>query len=151
MGKTHKFKVETIFNVIVMFLGLYILIGSVQLGFGTMKEPDAGFFPFVGGLVILISNIFTCIEKSGGDEPIFKEKGGVSTFLSFLLIFAFWILAMPYLGYVVVTFVAAFCMFKVMKLEGWIKPILLTAGVALFIYLLFDYWFYLDLPRGILG
>jgi hypothetical protein len=38
-----------------------------------------------------------------------------------------------------------------MKLEGWGKPILLSAVVALFIYLLFDYWLYLDLPRGIFG
>ena len=58
---------------------------------------------------------------------------------------------MPYLGYVIVTFIAAFCLFKIMKLEGWIKPFILSTAIASFIYLLFDYWLYLDLPRGILG
>jgi hypothetical protein len=38
----------------------------------------------------------------------------------------------------------------VMKLEGWVKPLVLSAATAIFIYLLFDYWLYIDLPRGFL-
>jgi hypothetical protein len=38
-----------------------------------------------------------------------------------------------------------------MKLEGWVKPLAVSGGTALFLYLLFDYWMYIDLPRGILG
>ncbi len=151
MSKTQKVSIEIIFNVFLMCLAIYILIGSVQLGFGTLKDPGTGFFPFLGGLVILISNILTSIAKSKENFPVFKEKGGIKTFLSFLLIFSLWILVMPYLGYVIVTFVAAFVMFKVMKLEGWIKPVLFSMGIASFIYLLFDCWLYLDLPRGFLG
>jgi hypothetical protein len=37
-----------------------------------------------------------------------------------------------------------------MKLEGWWKPLAVSAGTALSIYALFDYWLYVDLPRGIL-
>ncbi len=151
MSKTQKFGIEIIFNVFLICLAVYILIGSVQLGFGTLKEPGAGFFPFVGGLVILVSDILTFLPKTRAYLPIFKEKGGVMTFLSFLLIFSLWIIVMPYLGYVIVTFIAAFVMFKVMHLEGWIKPVLFSIGIASFIYLLFDCWLYLDLPRGFLG
>jgi hypothetical protein len=38
-----------------------------------------------------------------------------------------------------------------MGLEGWGKPLLLSFRTGLFIYLLFDYWLYIDLPRGIFG
>jgi hypothetical protein len=38
-----------------------------------------------------------------------------------------------------------------MKLEGWLKPFILSAGTALFIFILFDCWLYIDLPRGFLG
>lgn len=151
MIRPHKFQAETIFNIILMLLSLYILIGSVQLGFGTMKEPDAGFFPFLGGLVILISNATVLFQKVRENERIFKEKPGVKIFLSIIFIFVFWIVVMPSLGYVIVSFVAAFSLFKLMKLEGWIKPLILSVAIALFIYLLFDYWLYIDLPRGILG
>jgi hypothetical protein len=38
-----------------------------------------------------------------------------------------------------------------MKLEGWRAPLAVSAGTALFIYVLFDHWLYIDLPRGMLG
>ena len=62
-----------------------------------------------------------------------------------------WILLIPVLGYVPVTLVVTFTLCKIMQLEGWWKPFSLSAGTAFFIYLLFDYWLYIDLPRGILG
>ena len=65
--------------------------------------------------------------------------------------FCLWILLMPLFGYVVVTLLATYGFCKIMKLEGWWKPLSVSAGTALFIYLLFDYWLYIDLPRGILG
>jgi hypothetical protein len=55
------------------------------------------------------------------------------------------------LGYVVVTAIATFAFGKTMKLEGSRKPLALAGGTALFIYLLFDKWLYIDLPRGIFG
>ena len=58
---------------------------------------------------------------------------------------------MPFLGYVIVTLLATYAFCKIMKLEGWWKPLAVSVGTALFIYLLFDYWLYIDLPRGILG
>ena len=66
-------------------------------------------------------------------------------------VFCLWILLMPILGYVVVTVFAAFAFCKIMKLEGWGKPIFVSVGTALFIYLMFDYWLYIDLPKGLLG
>ncbi len=65
--------------------------------------------------------------------------------------FFLWILVMPWLGYVVVTLFITFGIAKIMKLEGFWKPFSISAGTALFIYLLFDYWLYIDLPKGILG
>ena len=38
-----------------------------------------------------------------------------------------------------------------MNLEGWLKPLSVSVGTALFIYFLFDYCLYIDLPKGILG
>ena len=75
----------------------------------------------------------------------------IGTFVSFIAVCVFWILAMPYLGYPLVTLIATFLLSKIMKLEGWFKPLLLSAGTALFIYLLFDVWLYVDLPRGFWG
>ena len=64
--------------------------------------------------------------------------------------FCLWILTMPLLGYVLVTGLAVFAFCKTMKLEGWRKPVSIAAGTALFIYLVFEKWLYIDLPRGLL-
>jgi hypothetical protein len=58
---------------------------------------------------------------------------------------------MPLLGYVIVTLLATLALCKIMLLEGWRKPLAVAIGTSLFIYLLFDHWLYIDLPRGILG
>jgi len=134
-----------------MALGIYVMVISLKIGFGTLREPDAGFFPFVGGLFILISNLSVLARASRENQPLFPDRAGIIIFFMFTAIAACWILLMPYLGYVMVSFLAVLGFSKVMKLEGWGRPVLLSAVVAFFIYLLFDYWLYLDLPRGIWG
>ena len=79
------------------------------------------------------------------------DREEIKTFLFMTATFCLWIIVMPFLGYVVVTLLATFAFGKIMKLEGWRKPLAVSAGTALFIYLMFDYWLYIDLPRGILG
>jgi len=151
MGEKSKFPGELVFNLLLVALGIYVIAASIKIGFGTLREPDAGFFPFVGGLFVLIANAAVLARESRANPPLFPDRAGISIFFAFTAIVAGWILLMPFLGYVVVSFLAVFGLSKVMKLEGWGKPILLSAVVAFFIYLLFDYWLYLDLPRGIWG
>jgi putative tricarboxylic transport membrane protein len=151
MGKKSNFPGELVFNLLLMALGIYVVVTSLRIGFGTLREPDAGFFPFVGGLIILISNFSVLAREARENQPFFPNRAGIPIFFMFTAIAACWILFMPYLGYVIMSFLAVLGLSKVMKLEGWGKPILLSSVVAFFIYLLFDYWLYLDLPRGILG
>jgi hypothetical protein len=134
-------------------LGFYVLSGSIGIGFGTLEEPEAGVFPFLAGLLILIPAIVTVIlkQKPAQQELLFKNKRGIKIFSSMALVFFLWIIIMPWLGYVIVTLLAAFCFSKILGLEGWLKPFILSIGIGLFVYLLFDYWLYIDLPRGILG
>ena len=151
MGKKSNFSGELVFNLLLMALGIYVVVTSLRIGFGTLREPDAGFFPFVGGLIILIANFSVLARESRKNQPLFPNRAGIPIFFMFTAIAACWILVMLYLGYVIMSFLAVLGLSKVMKLEVWGKPILLSAVVALFIYLLFDYWLYLDLPRGIFG
>ena len=62
--------------------------------------------------------------------------------------FCGWLILMPWLGFILVTFLATLAFAKIMELEGWWRPLLLAVGASVFIYLLFDVWFYADLPRG---
>jgi len=136
-----------------MILGFVIIFVSIGYGFGNLRRPGPGLYPFfIAVFLILPFSIILFISglKPKRSEPLF-DKHGLRRFLLMVLTFFLWIMAMPFLGYVVVTFITAYCFCKVMMLEGWLKPLALSIATALFIYLLFDVWLYIDLPRGILG
>ncbi len=140
------------FDFILMVLGLVIITISLTYGFGTFRRPGPGLYPFFIGVAIFVFSMVLLISelRSPMGAPIFAQKGH-KTFLLMIATFCLWIIVMPFLGYVIVTLLATYTFGKIMKLEGWWKPLAVSAGTALFIYLLFDYWLYIDLPRGFLG
>jgi hypothetical protein len=131
-----------------------ILVISFQLGFGSAKNPGTGFFPaFLSmfGIAFSIPLLVRQLSARGRTEPgkrIFAA-GQRRRFLAMIATFCGWLILMPWLGFILVTFLATLAFAKIMELEGWWRPLLLAVGASVFIYLLFDVWFYADLPRGI--
>ena len=152
MGNAARFRVETCFDFLLFVLGIVIAVVSWGYGFGSFARPGPGLYPFFIGAAIAVFAFFVLIAELRSDtaKPVLDAKGAV-TLVLMTVTFCLWILAMPLLGYVFVTLLAAYAFCKIMKLEGWWKPLTVSGGTALFIYLLFDFWLYIDLPRGILG
>lgn len=145
------FNGEVILKWVLFILGVYIIAGALKLGVGTIGEPGPGCFPLIGGAVILISDIFLLLEGRRDTERLFRSRNELKIFIIMAFAFSLWIIAMPLLGYVIITFLGTASISKVLKLEGWLKPLLLGVGTTLFIYLLFGYLFYIDLPKGFLS
>jgi len=152
MGKAAKFRLATCFDFLMLVLGIAIAVVSWRYGFGSFARPGPGLYPFFIGAAIAIFALFVLVSELRSDtsKPVLDREGTI-TLVLMTATFGLWIVAMPLLGYVVVTLLAAFAFCKIMKLEGWWKPLTVSGGTALFIYLLFDYWMFIDLPRGILG
>ena len=152
MEKLKRFSLETAVECLLAFLGLVIMVFSLAYGFGTLRRPGPGLYPFFIGLFISVFSAALLIsDPKPKDRSALFAPQGRKTFLLMIAVFCLWILLMPLLGYVVVTLLATYAFGKIMKLEGWWKPISLSAGTALFLYLLFDYWLYIDLPKGFWG
>ena len=155
MAKISKFRPEIFFYAFLFILGFIIMNVAWKYGFGSLGTPGPGLYPFFVGLSIS-SSVFLHLlstlrgKKDRRSKPIF-DRYGIKQFLLMNITFSLWVLVMPYVGYVLVTFLTNFVFCRIMKLEGWLKPVALSAGTTLFIYLLFDYFLYTDLPRGILG
>ena len=151
MEKAPASRLEPFFVFLLLALGLAISVISWGYGFGSLRQPGPGLYPFFIGVAIAVFSLFILISelRSGTGEPVL-DKEGARTLALMTLTFCLWIVAMPLLGYVVVSLLATYAFCKIMKLEGWRKPLAVSAGTALFIYALFDYWLYIDLPRGIL-
>jgi hypothetical protein len=152
MRKLPRFGLEAWFVLLLIVLGSAISVISWGYGFGSLRQPGPGLYPFFIGAAIAVCALVLLIAelRSGKDEePLDTDAAKTLAFMT--LTFCLWIAAMPLLGYVIVTLLATCAFCKIMKLEGWLKPLALSAGTALFIYALFDHWLYIDLPRGFLG
>jgi len=152
MNQSKPFPLELTFDLILTVLGIIIVFGSLKYGFGTFQTPGPGLFPFFIGLSLLISGLALLISnlRRRLHTPSLGRED-VKTFLLMVLAFCAWILIMPLLGYILMTVIVTYAICKIMNLEGWWKPLSVSVGTALFIYFLFDYCLYIDLPKGILG
>jgi len=152
MGRAAMLRLGNVFNLFLAALGVAIVVVSVGYGFGSLARPGPGLYPAFLGAAIAVCALFVLVGDlragSGGRGP---GRGAGFTLFAMTATFSLWILAMPLLGYVLVTLLAVFSFGKIMRLEGWRKPLALSVGTALFIYVLFDHWLYVDLPRGLLG
>jgi putative tricarboxylic transport membrane protein len=152
MGKTPKLPAGFFFNLCLPAAGIIILVVSLGYGFGTLKKPGTGLYPFFLGLFIAIFGALLLISewRARIRFPLL-QRGDLRIFVSMIAAFCLWILLMPLFGYLAMTLLATFGFCKIMGLEGWRKPLSISIGTTLFIYLMFDYWLYIDLPRGLLG
>ena len=142
---------EAVVDVLLLAIGAAIAYISWGYGFGSIARPGPGLYPFfVGSAIASFAAILLASHAKAppAHEPL--EKAQRKTLALMAVTFCFWILAMPLLGYVIVTGLATLAFCKTMKLEGWRKPISVATGISLFIYLVFDRWLYIDLPRGML-
>ena len=152
MEQPKKWPLELLFVLFLSVLGVIIMAISLQYGFGTFKKPGPGLYPFfIGMAVAVFAAVLLISEWKMKDRPLLFDSGELRIFLTMLAAFCLWIVVMPPLGYVLVTLLSTLGFCKIMKLEGWWKPLAVSVGTTLFIWLLFDYWLYIDLPRGILG
>jgi len=141
-----------------LMAGAGLLVAAVSmltLGFGSLAEPGSGFFPCVVGLVLAAAALPTGVSAlrrpARGPAPPPLGAAGVRRILLMLTGFVAWLLLLPPAGYVAATLVVAIAMSRTVGLEGWLRPIGLGVALAAALYLLFDVFFYVDLPRGILG
>ncbi len=150
------FKSEVLFTLILTLFGFFIVTMSLKLGIGKMKAPGAGFFPFFVGLFMLGVGILLMLgyltgKRAADLSGAMFSKSELGRYLGMIASFCAWLLFMPWLGFIIMTFLASYAFAKIMGLEGWLRPGVLAFCSSVFIYFLFDVWFYADLPRGILG
>ena len=143
-----------IFSILLSILGIAVMTGALQLGIGGLQQPGAGLFPFVTGVIIAASAIVviaTGLDRKNEVTALPFDKGSFRKLAVVIMSMTGWIVLMPFLGYIVVSFVAVFAVAKVLGVKGSLQPLVLSVGTAVAIYLLFDRLLYLDLPRGWFG
>lgn len=142
---------ELLLNLILIISGLAMIIVSLKIGFGTFKKPGSGLFPFLCGSIISSTSIIVMVKGMLKGNLSFFKTEEMKKFIGLIIPFTLWMIMIPFLGYVVMTFICTFTLSKILGLKGWLSPLGLSLGTTGLCYILFDFFLYLDLPRGFLG
>jgi hypothetical protein len=149
MNIDMRSKGDKLFSALLFILGLIIIVGSLQIGFGRFTKPGPGLFSFFCGLILciqsIVSNVFR--QEHSEKEDVLKDPSAIKKFVFSIITLIFWIILMPFLGWLPLTFFVTLSFAKIMQLEGWIKPLLLASANTLFSYFLFGYLLLIDLPN----
>lgn len=142
-------KGEKLFSALLFVLGVVIIVGSIQIGFGQFTKPGPGLFSFFCGLILCIQSILSHVLKKERreKEEVLKDPGDIKKLIFPIITFILWMIFMPFLGWLPLTFLVTLSFAKIMHLEGWVKPLILASANTLFSYLLFGYLLSIDLPN----
>ena len=143
----HRIGAETIMAGVLTAIGGGILAASGSIGWGNLLEPQPGMYPGIVGLMIMICAVLSIFGLRATEEGV-VERQGIVRVAKIFGAFLIWCLGMPYLGYLTVTFVTSVIIGKTMGYRTWKMPVIISGALTLATFLLFDVWFYVDLPRG---
>ena len=149
-GPTHRSVEIGVVGATVVF-AIIVIIGSLQVGLGWGAEgPKAGFFPFYVGLLILISSAVNLIRifAEPSDRRLFADWGQLAKVMSVLVPTAIYVALIPWIGIYVASIVLIAFFMKWLGRYDWPLVAAVSLGVPLAVFLIFEKWFLLPLPKG---
>jgi putative tricarboxylic transport membrane protein len=149
-GPTHRSVEIGVVGATVVF-AIIVIIGSLQVGIGWGAEgPKAGFFPFYVGLLILISSAVNLIRifAEPSDRRLFADWGQLAKVMSVLVPTAIYVALIPWIGIYVASIVLIAFFMKWLGRYDWPLVAAVSLGVPLAVFLIFERWFLLPLPKG---
>ncbi len=135
-----------------IFLGVGAAALAFRMGFGDLRHPGPGFFPFwLSAILAFLSFIylFTNLGFHAQAKPLWEKRAWTRPSLAALVMFGYTVL-MGELGFFSSTFLLFLAWLIIIEREKW-KTISLASIVGTFcFYLVFGFFLKVPLPRGIL-
>ena len=137
----------------IFLLGAIVIVDSVRLGIGwrEVDGPRPGYFPFYIGLIMCVAslvNVARALMVRGADDKTFVEVGQLKLVLAVLVPTALFAMLVTWFGiYASSVLFIGFFMRWLGKYPWW-KVACVGLGTAVAIYLVFEKWFKVPLPKG---
>ncbi|MEO8331824.1 MAG: tripartite tricarboxylate transporter TctB family protein [Gallionella sp.] len=144
--------VEVVVSAIMFGLGLVVIFDSRRVGYGWADDgPQAGYFPFYIGLILCAASAWTLLQGAFSNRAtagVFVSRKKLRLVLSVFFPSLIYVIAIYLIGIYVSSalFIGAF-----MYWHGrfpWIKIIPVSLIVPVSMFLLFELWFMVPLPKG---
>jgi hypothetical protein len=138
-------------------LALLVCIGGLQLGFGSFQQPQAGFMPFLAGLLL---GILALMDLASGwmgrwkeekeDRKIWSEIDWGKIILTMAVLFVYVFLS-SILGFVIGATLLLIVLFRMMEPRPWWVILLASLTTIGLFYIVFQIGLEGQLPRGPFG
>lgn len=149
-GPSHK-SVEVGVALLVIVFGAITIFGSIGAGIGWGAEgPRAGFFPFYIGIAIVISGAVNLWNAARPDAPtgIFAEWSQLRQVLLVVIPATIYAFAVGYIGIYVSSAIFIGWFMRWLGKYSWSMVAGVAIGMPLLVYLVFEKWFLVALPKG---
>lgn len=132
-------------------VGMGVLSKGSSLGIGSPSAPEPGFFPFCGGLLLVVVSgilLFQALhERSTGNQP-FANIWRPAILTVGLIGYA---TLLDRVGYLIATMLLSLICLQVIEIERtWWKSIVISLILTLISYALFNKLLMVQLPGGVL-
>jgi hypothetical protein len=150
-GLSHS-QVDAIAAALIAVIGMVMMFDNYKLGAGWATDgPEAGYFPFRVGAILCIAAavvVFKSLFGSARNNAVFVSWERLRLVLSVLAPTILYVLAVQFVGMYVASavFIAAFMRF--MDKRSWLSVLLVSVGVSVALFWLFEIEFMVPLPKG---
>ncbi|HEY2337547.1 MAG TPA: tripartite tricarboxylate transporter TctB family protein [Burkholderiales bacterium] len=136
----------------VLFLatGAVVVYDSVRLGIGWADDgPRAGYFPFYVGLLICVAAVVNGVRALlVGRDKTFVEVGQLKLVLTVLVPTAVYVAVVGWIGIYVSSAVLIGLFMRWLGKYAWWKVLAVSVGTTVALFLVFELWFQVPLPKG---
>lgn len=143
---------DAITAVCIFAVGIVMMVDNYRIGSSWAADgPESGYFPFYIGAILCIASVAVLIKSLFGKH---RNHTAFVSWLRFRLVLmvlvptAIYVLVIQFAGIYVasVLFIAAFM--RVLGKIAWGKTLLISVGVNLLLFWMFEIQFLVPLPKG---
>ncbi len=148
-GPSHR-GVEIGVAIAMMAFGAIVITGSLKVGIGWGPEgPKAGFFPFYLGVIIILASVMNLLAAATFDpQKLFADWSQLGSVLSVVIPTTVYVVAVPWIGIYVASLILIALFMTWLGRYSPVKSGAVAIGTVVAIYLMFEKWFLVPLPKG---
>jgi len=142
--------VETGVALFVLALGVVTMVGSLKVGIGWAAEgPQSGFFPFwIGAIIVLTSSVNFVRALAISPAQRFAEWTQIAQVRKVVIPMVIYVSAVPFLGIYVSSALLIAGFMRWLGRYGWLLTVTISVALPILIYITFETWFLVPLPKG---
>ncbi len=148
-------RTDIIESVLLTFVGIGVVVESIRLQVGTPLMPQPGFFPLIGGsLLIGLSLIFLVrvrLAHSHDSRQSREAFGELRRPLILVVSMAVYTAVLEWLGYILPTLFITALILRVLGVTSWKELGLASLCISVGTYFLFGRILGIELPTGVLS